>query len=595
MKKKNKFIQNIIFNYFSFFSIILFLLIFFSLFFVILNTSLETVKSSRVEVLRQMTERNRMINKFAEYIANELYNNINGDLLYEESNNKKQILKEKIETIITKDNNILSSLAIKPLITVLMADGVSYISDTEVLYSDIKIKSIKNSYWYISNFSNDEDELWTVLYDAKNKKLQTTLSYGKIIRDDKKEYKGIILVSLEGSALDKIFANVVDDNTTIFVLDEKGKAISHSINTLVGVDLYYMPLFFETYEKNTSQIIRKNSLTVLMTNYFDPQSGWTIVEEKSLQSIINDYSQIIITFIILTIIALAFSILISLFLSRKIASPILKLKNQMVSSRTNELKKVDTRKEFREIEILSEIYNLNVDRINNLILQVKVEERAKQKSELLFRQSQINPHFMHNTLFTIKCLIEMKRYDKSISMISDFIQLLKNTSHVDSWITIEKEVIYLDSYVKLMQQRYIERNIILSIDVNEKIKDIYIPRLLIQPIIENSIFYGVSSEVSRDIEISVNIQCIGEKLIIRITDNGDGIDQDKLSSIWEKDEYPKSSFNSIGLKNIKDRVKLIYGDRANISIFSEKQIGTEIILTLRKITEETLINEDINN
>jgi len=187
----------------------------------------------------------------------------------------------------------------------------------------------------------------------------------------------------------------------------------------------------------------------------------------------------------------------------------------------------------------------------------------------------------------------MNRSDNAGEMLGDLIKLLKMPITVDmEWIKIEDEVIYLKSYLSLMMKRYEDYNIVMNFSIEPSLNSVLIPRLILQPIVENSIFHGFNGQ-RKNALIHISFHMLGEKLIIRIQDNGKGMTKDELDSLWQKSTRNTKPFNSIGLINIKQRIKLLYGEDCGISVVSEPGQGTETILTVRYKKEE--IGDGENN
>ena len=156
------------------------------------------------------------------------------------------------------------------------------------------------------------------------------------------------------------------------------------------------------------------------------------------------------------------------------------------------------------------------------------------------------------------------------------------------WITIEDEIIYLESYITLMKTRYEEREILFEVNINNSVKNLYIPRLMLQPIIENSIFHGFDDNSSKVALISLEANIIGEKLIIRIRDDGKGMNKAEIYNLWNNSKKKSDNFNKIGLENIRKRINLLYGAPYGMVVLSNEGEGTETILTLKCVTKEDI-------
>lgn len=233
-----------------------------------------------------------------------------------------------------------------------------------------------------------------------------------------------------------------------------------------------------------------------------------------------------------------------------------------------------------EIEELATTYNYMIKDINCHIKELVKTQKEKRKFEIYALQMQINPHYVFNTLSSIKFLIWQGNKDKSIEVLDSFILLLRNTiSKTDEFITMKEEIDNLKHYVLINNTRYGDR-----IDVQYFIMpncyDYLVPKLILQPFIENSFFHGFPSGEEGRIEIFIKEE--NENLNIRIIDNGVGIESDKLEDMKNSKKPSSKGLSGIGVNNVNDRIKLIYGNDYGISIKSEVGKGTEIIVLLPK-------------
>ena len=211
------------------------------------------------------------------------------------------------------------------------------------------------------------------------------------------------------------------------------------------------------------------------------------------------------------------------------------------------------------------------NRIYQLIENVKDRESKIRKSELEFLLLQINPHFIHNTLFSLKCLIAMGKNHEAENMLTDFSSLLASTfrSH-DQLITIEQELNILNKYVEVQKYRY-GNKFTLNVICNHDLIHCKVPKLLMQPIIENSIFHGIEP-CNKPGYITVKISRSEDDLVLVISDNGIGFNK--------TDEPIKQITNSIGIENVHNRIKLLFGSKYGLHIESKVNIGTNVCITL---------------
>ena len=586
MKKSKASIQTIFYNNILAVTIFVFIIAFIAIVAIILNDSVNVLKKTRLDVLSQIMERNKIVTNAIQFLADDIYDECAPELIRSDPADYDR-LRDDILDKVYRDSDMLEKLSMSPSVIILMKNGYAITSE-DVKTADLS--QISSSYWYIDNLTAPQESFWSTRYYISEQESNMEICFVKSILNPDNQYIGIIIASVSTDYLKKAYMSMLGDGYRIYIIDEQGKAISHSIPTLLGCGLYYMPYFWEKYQPDTSTFDRNNIEMMLHTNVTSPEIGWTIVEEIPIRTLIGGFSNVFGIAGVSFVVCVMVSIAVSHLLSKRISRPIVTMSEQMLA---NEFGSIDRQTAYKEVQVLSNIYNLTVNKINDLIEQIKRDEREKRRLELSFLQAQINPHFLHNTLFTIKCLIEMNRSDNAGEMLGDLIKLLKMPITVDmEWIKIEDEVIYLKSYLSLMMKRYEDYNIVMNFSIEPSLNSVLIPRLILQPIVENSIFHGFNGQ-RKNALIHISFHMLGEKLIIRIQDNGKGMTKDELDSLWQKSTRNTKPFNSIGLINIKQRIKLLYGEDCGISVVSEPGQGTETILTVRYKKEE--IGDGENN
>jgi two-component system sensor histidine kinase YesM len=219
------------------------------------------------------------------------------------------------------------------------------------------------------------------------------------------------------------------------------------------------------------------------------------------------------------------------------------------------------------------------------------KESYKRRTERDLLKAQINPHFLYNTLFSIKCLVEIGKSDEVIEMISAFIDLLKMTLRQDTdLIYLKDEFAITEKYLILQQIRYGEK-LSFEYELDEETKNCMVPALILQPIVENAIFHGI--EAKNDMGIIVIASKIqNDRLVVSISDDGVGMKEETLKSIIEqfyKKEYIRSE--SIGITNVSNRIKVDFGDEYGICIESELNIGTTVIVELPIIHKKSEVSD----
>ena len=232
-----------------------------------------------------------------------------------------------------------------------------------------------------------------------------------------------------------------------------------------------------------------------------------------------------------------------------------------------------------EIKELSSTYNFMITDINKHINELMKVQKEKRKAEIHALQMQINPHYIFNTLSSIKLLIWQGSKDKSITAIDAFINMIRNTiSKTDEFITIKEEIENLKNYVLINNIRYGDR-IKVEYFIMPDCYEYLIPKLILQPFIENSFFHAFPSEEEGEIQVFIK-EYDESNIKIEVYDNGIGIDDDKIDKIMKGNEDKNRYFSGIGINNVDSRIKLIYGNDYGINIKSKINKGSPITIVI---------------
>lgn len=277
-----------------------------------------------------------------------------------------------------------------------------------------------------------------------------------------------------------------------------------------------------------------------------------------------------------TAIIMAAAILIIFVLVRQQTRPLSKLVENMgkvQEGRLDKLVKVEGTTEVRE---LSETYNAMLGELENYIQKLVQVEKAKREAEIHSLQMQINPHYIYNTLASVKWLIWQGDKEKSVQVIDAFIQLLRNTiSNKNEFITVKEEIENLKNYVIINQTRY-GNQVNVEFYVAPECEEKKIPKLILQPFVENAFFHAFP-QGEKGI-ISIFVRESDGLLKVEIEDNGIGMNSQTLRNLMDKKNAPKEHFTGIGVNNVDDRMKLIYGQNYGILVESQEGHGTKISL-----------------
>lgn len=239
-----------------------------------------------------------------------------------------------------------------------------------------------------------------------------------------------------------------------------------------------------------------------------------------------------------------------------------------------------------DIAKLSYSFNDMLDTVEEMIDQIKLQEEEKRGAELEMLQAQINPHFLFNVLNAIRLQTKLNGDKESAELIYALSSLLRMTINRNNpFITLAEELLIVEHYTRLMNFRR-QHRLDLVINVDEDSKKVEVPRFFLQPIIENAVIHGYNGN-NGSIIIKGTIED-DKMLILQVIDDGIGIPKDKLEKLKHKVFYEKEStysknhqsFNGIGIQNVYQRMRMIYGDQFIMQVESEENIGTSFTFYL---------------
>lgn len=242
-----------------------------------------------------------------------------------------------------------------------------------------------------------------------------------------------------------------------------------------------------------------------------------------------------------------------------------------------------------EIGSLTKSFDAMTHRIQELMEQNVYEQEQKRKSELKALQSQINPHFLYNTLDSIIWMAEGKKNEEVVLMTASLARLLRQSiSNEDEVVPIINEVEYAKSYLTIQKMRYKDK-LEFQIDVDSSILYIPLIKLVLQPVIENAIYHGLKYKESKGLLIVKGFMKDGNA-VLQVIDDGVGMDEETLAHIYDKHKVNYHS-NGVGVYNVQKRLKLYYGDDYGITYESKKGDGTTATITIPGSQEAILMTK----
>jgi two-component system sensor histidine kinase YesM len=397
------------------------------------------------------------------------------------------------------------------------------------------------------------------------------------------EPAGVLIICINIPTIEKIYMeDLKEKEACFFIADSSNRIISFESTTPQFTATFAQKLLNKNILSRENEIITANSSKLLITSSYIPTSNWRLVSIVSLENAINAIrNSFVLLYIRVLILCLIFAFIISMYFSSMLTAPLQKLVSSMKKVRQGNFREqvnIDPHASD-EIAILVCEYNNMVEKINELINKVLKLEIHKKEAELKALEAQINPHFLYNTLDTIFWKAE-KSHDSEISeMIYSLSRLFRLTLNRGSeFIQVKGEKELIEHYLFLQSKRYKNR-LKYSVEIDAEIEDYYIPKLILQPFVENAIVHGMENSTSQTY-IEITGKKDGDKLCFSIKDNGTGMSKEQLDKVKELLESGKENNFGYAIKNVNERLKLYYENRYNLSIQSQSGQGTEVILTL---------------
>lgn len=392
--------------------------------------------------------------------------------------------------------------------------------------------------------------------------------------------KGAVFIDLNYSAISELCdQNSIGDKGYVFIVDQDGNIVYHPQQQQLYNELQTENIDAVMNAKTDTVTVGKGEHEKIYTISRSEKTGWTVVGCMNVAELLKGSRQAQRVYVVCAAGLIVLALILSRLLARNITYPIQRLRDSMKKVQTGEFPTIDLEvSSENEIGSLTKSFNVMTHRIQELMAQNIHEQEQKRKSELKALQSQINPHFLYNTLDSIIWMAEGKKNEEVVLMTASLARLLRQSiSNEDELVSIGQEAEYARSYLTIQKMRYKDK-LEFQIDISSAIFGVKIIKLVLQPIIENAIYHGLKYKDSKGFLI-VRGYREGEKAVLEVEDNGVGMDEETLSHIFEKHKVNYHS-NGVGVYNVQKRLKLYYGEEYGIVYKSKKNEGTRAVITI---------------
>ena len=511
----------------------------------------------------------------------------NRDLTYEPLDKEMTLLyeanKDNLISIacVTEDGAVMAAA---PVAT--RKKGIDIKTQDWFIQANEKIENLHFSTPHVQNLfdSSNYRYFWVV---SLSRSVELT-NIGRIRR-------GVLLVDMNFSGIEQLLSKANEKGYGyIYLMDRNGEIIYHPQQQAIYSNLvqensktaasYEDGNYTETFEGKERVIIVK---TVGYT-------GWKLVSVTPVQEFSVNLNQVRLFTIMIATISIMLILFGNTFISSRVTDPIRKLEKSIKYLEEGNLDTDIYIGGTHEIRHLGKTITSMVRQMRKLMDDMVTEQQEKRKSALDALQSQINPHFLYNTLDSVVWMIESERYYEAISMVTALAKLFRiSLSKGKNIISIKDEIAHAKYYLDIQKVRY-KNKFDMRIEVDPAIEEYCTIKLIVQPLLENAIYYGVE-HMDGEGEILLRGYEKEDNIYIEVTDNGMGITKENIPYLLKDDTRVRKNGSGIGLRNIDQRIKLYFKGDYGLSIESELDEGTTVRIHLPKLLYSDAYPKEVPN
>lgn len=406
--------------------------------------------------------------------------------------------------------------------------------------------------------------------------------------------QGVLLIDIRYSSLEQLFDGVnLGNGGYVYLISSDGEIIYHPMAQLIDSGLVQennkkaAELRDGNYEQEFNG--EKRIVTVKTVGY----TGWKIVGVTPINgmSLNNIKTKLLIIFIIAFVLFILS--IINSYISTRITDPVKELEKTVKEMEEGNLEAKVKEGGSYEIEHLGASIHNMARQMRRLMDDIVAEHESKRKNEFDVLQSQINPHFLYNTLDIIVWMIENEKQSEAVKVVTALARFFRiSLSKGKSIIPVRDELEHVRNYLMIQHMRY-KNKFTYHIETEEGVMELASLKLMLQPLVENAIYHGMEF-MDGDGEIRIRVWRGKEDLYMSVSDNGLGMTAEQAKRLFSTAEHTSSSRGSgIGVKNVNARIKLYFGSSYGLTIQSEPDVGTTVTAHLPAVPYQDLKKEEV--
>lgn len=385
-----------------------------------------------------------------------------------------------------------------------------------------------------------------------------------------KAFRGVVLFDVRHDIIRNSINNAsIGKQGFVFVLDDQDEMVYAPVNSVVH---RVNPLWLTG--KDASVSVDIEGQRYYLQSKVSQTSGWQVVGVFSASEVLHDMTTTVYVMAISLLGALLSIAILSYVLSNTITKPLSKLQRLMEQAEAGDFSVRFNSRYTDEVGSLGQSFNHMLLQIEQLIAQVYVEQKNKRNAELRILQEQIKPHFLYNTLDTISWLSRENGAEDVVLLVDALTSMFRvGLSKGRETITIKEEISHVSSYLYIQQIRYSSK-LSYEIHVPEELERYTVPKLILQPLVENAIYHGIKQKREKGL-VTVNVSLDGEVLVLQVHDTGPGIEERKLKVLQgQLQDRSRTEDSGFGLFYVNEQVKLSCGAAYGVFIDSEQGFWT---------------------
>ncbi|QJD87756.1 sensor histidine kinase [Cohnella herbarum] len=476
--------------------------------------------------------------------------------------------------------------------------GIHFVSNSGILFSNVDSMAVDSVWdsrqdeWFAE--VNRSDGAWMLIpphmpsyYSGTSTEPYITVA--RMIREPNTLKRlGYILIDIKLDAFRNILSNLNFEQDANLIIMDSQKRLLFERKSGTEISAYDDLLQHDQLRKNGgNQKIELGGQHYLYVQHHSNYSGLSVISLTPIKVIQKESRELWTYTLWFAVLCLAIVTILAVGISYRITRPLIELKKKMVGVEQGDFNKRVSTFGHDEFGQLGRGFNKMMEEINRLFNEVFVLGIREKEAELSALQSQINPHFIYNTLESISMMAIRKNNAEVSDMVSALGKLLRYTiDKVDRQVPLKEEIRFVQSYVQIQQMRYGER-LRVEYEIDEDIVDIPIPKLILQPLVENALYHGIEAEENGG-TIWISALRFENELLITVRDDGKGLTETEIEQLNLKirtqpsyQSWRREGQSGLGIPNIAQRIMFIYGERGDLTIDGSLGQGLAVTITIR--------------